>query len=288
MFPFLRHLEHCNNTVLPGGRLPLLLRGATIGWVAETELPKLHGRDGVRIADGSVAVGDAEALAQLGRALAADGEYRFRNEAFDVRADPDGPVLGTLDRGALPFFGISAAGVHLNGLVETGDGPALWVGRRAANKLLDPDKLDHLAAGGVPAGYGAADTLEKEAEEECGLPPAMTRRAVPVGIVSYVMARPEGLRRDRLHCFDLLLPADFQPVPHDGEVAEFFLVPLEEALRLVRDTDAFKFNVNLVLIDLFLRRGLIDPDGAEGRDLRRRLNGGAAAAGTVQPGGPAG
>jgi thiamine pyrophosphokinase len=33
----------------------------------------------------------------------------------------------------------------------------------------------------------------------------------------------------------------------------------------VRDTEAFKFNVNLVLIDLFLREGLIPPSEAAGR-----------------------
>jgi hypothetical protein len=31
-------------------------------------------------------------------------------------------------------------------------------------------------------------------------------------------------------------------------------------VETVRDTDAFKFNCNLVLIDFFLRHGLITPD----------------------------
>ena len=42
---------------------------------------------------------------------------------------------------------------------------------------------------------------------------------------------------------------------------------------LVRDTDRFKFNVNLVLIDLFLRRGLIDPASPQGVELRKSLDG---------------
>ena len=48
-------------------------------------------------------------------------------------------------------------------------------------------------------------------------------------------------------------------MPHaaDGEVEEFELWPIERVMAAVRDTDDFKFNVNLVLIDLFRRHGLI-------------------------------
>ena len=170
-----------------------------------------------------------------------------------------------------------AAGVHLNGLVQHGQrgeaGPHLWVGRRADDKLLDPGRLDHLVAGGIPAGYGPEQTLIKEGEEECSLPRDWAQRAVKVGEISYDMQRPEGLRRDLLHCYDLWLPPDWVPVPNDGEVAEFRLLPLDEVLRIVRDTDRFKFNVNLVLIDLFLRLGLLDEASEAGRSLRAGLRG---------------
>ncbi len=46
----------------------------------------------------------------------------------------------------------------------------------------------------------------------------------------------------------------------------------------MRDTDEFKFNVNLVLIDLFLRHGLIDPASSEGKQLRAGLNHGLSSA----------
>ena len=51
--------------------------------------------------------------------------------------------------------------------------------------------------------------------------------------------------------------------------------PATRLLETVRDTDRVKFNVNLVLIDLFLREGLIDPASAEGRALRAGLDQGA-------------
>ena len=37
----------------------------------------------------------------------------------------------------------------------------------------------------------------------------------------------------------------------------FELWPIEQVMQTVRDTDRFKFNVNLVLIDLFERQGMI-------------------------------
>jgi thiamine pyrophosphokinase len=77
------------------------------------------------------------------------------------------------------------------------------------------------------------------------------------------MDRPEGLRRDRVFCFDLTLPDSFVPRAVDGEAAGFELWPIERVRDQVRDTDDFKFNVNLVLIDLFLRLGVIKGETIE-------------------------
>ena len=166
-------------------------------------------------------------------------------------------MLSQIDRGAIPSFGVEATGVHLNGLVRRADGLHLWVARRAANKTLDPGKLDHVVAGGVPAGLSPMETLVKEAAEEAAIPAVLASQARHVGEVRYAMERPEGLRRDHLHCYDLELSPDFMPQAADGEVESFELWPIERAVAAVQDTDDFKFNVNLVLIDLFVRLGLI-------------------------------
>ncbi len=148
--------------------------------------------------------------------------------------------------------------MHVNGLVRRADGLHLWVARRSATKALDPGKLDHLVAGGISAGMNAAQTLVKEGAEEAGLPAALARSAVPVSTVEYAMTRDEeGLRRDILYCYDLDLPGDFVPKAEDGEVERFELWPIDRVLEAVRRTDDFKFNVNLVLIDLFRRLRMI-------------------------------
>ncbi|MBV9249922.1 MAG: DUF4743 domain-containing protein, partial [Acetobacteraceae bacterium] len=262
----------CHNALLPGRRLPFVIAGSVAGWVQPrfAEALLADGHAAVAREDRTVVLRDPGALQPLAHSLARQGHYRWRDEAFDVRASVGGPVLTTIDRGAIPSFGLLAIGVHVNGLVSRRDGLHVWVARRADNKLLDPGKLDHLVAGGVPAGLTPEETLVKEAAEEANIPPALASRARHVGTISYAMERPEGLRRDDINCYDLELPPDFKPYAADGEVAGFELWPVRRVLDTVRSTDDFKFNVNLVLVDLFIRCGLIK--GAQARRLRAELS----------------
>jgi 8-oxo-dGTP pyrophosphatase MutT (NUDIX family) len=266
---YLRHVRACNNARLPGDRVAFRIGGAMVGWVKPAFAAKLVACPEVRADADGVALSDGAALPAISRRLSDAGCYRWRHEAFDIRAEPDGPVLALLDRGALPSFGVVAVGVHVNGLVRRSDGLHVWVARRAADKQLDPGKLDHIVAGGVPAGLSPAETLVKEAAEEAAIPASLASQAVPVAVVEYAMERPEGLRRDRLHCYDLNLPEDFRPLAVDGEVEGFELWPVARVMHAVRDTDEFKFNGNLVLIDLFLREGLVG--GREAAVLREGL-----------------
>ena len=259
-------MRACNNARLPGERIRFLLREQAVGWVEPGIGAALQALSGVDRTDEGITLTMPAELPMIARALSVRGLYRWRDEAFDVRATPDGPALTRVDRGAIPSFGIQAVGVHLNGLVRRRDGLHMWIARRAMDKVLDPGKLDHIVAGGVPAGLGPAATLVKEAGEEAAIPPHLASTAVHVGVIEYAMDRPEGLRRDRMHCYDLMLPEDFVPRAADGEVEAFDLWPLARAAEAVRDTDDFKFNVNLALIDLFIRNDLIS--GLQANRLR--------------------
>ncbi|CAH2603655.1 conserved protein of unknown function [Rhodovastum atsumiense] len=256
---FARHVDACNNARLPGGRLPFAIGDLPVGWVRPEVARALADFTSVSAGPAGVTLA-ADAAAELpaiGRALAEAGFTRWRGEAFDVRAEPGGPVLTTVDRGGLPLFGLLALGVHVNGLVTRPDGLHLWIARRAADKALDPGKLDHLVAGGVPAGMTPAETVVKEAAEEAAVPAALAANAIERSTLTYAMDRPEGLRRDILVCYDLYLPEEFHPTAADGEVESFELWPVQRVLERVRDSDDFKFNVNLVLIDLFRRLDLL-------------------------------
>lgn len=250
----LAHIAACRTAVLPGTRLPLYAGPDHIGFLHLATADELAAAwPGVKRLQDRVEM-DPALLPRLNE-LAASLGISTRAENFDVRASAETPSLGVLDRGALPRFGVIGVGVHLNGLVRKPDGLHLWVAKRAPDKKLDPGKLDHLVAGGVPAGYTPFEALIKEAEEEAGLPEALARQARQVALFKYNMERPEGLRRDVLYAYDLELPEDFTPQAMDGEVESFALWPLAKVADVLARTDEFKFNVALVLTDLLLREG---------------------------------
>ena len=267
----MRHIRACN-TFEPGRFVPLSLGTARIGSVRRDNaellkrFPHLFRVEETRVTllasggtQGISAGLDAaiDALAQEHRVV------KWRNEVFAVSERwGDAPLFG-VDRGAVSFFGVRAYGVHLNGYWRDEGRLWLWIGRRAKDKLVAPDKLDNLVAGGIGSGLSDWETLVKEAEEEASIPHAMIERACATSAVSYKMEVRHGLRDDVLFIYDLETPRDFVPVNHDGEIVEFFPMAAREALERVRDTDDFKFNVNLVIIDFALRHGLLTPADSE-------------------------
>jgi 8-oxo-dGTP pyrophosphatase MutT (NUDIX family) len=275
-----RHIESCNDLASLAGLVAWRIGPARVGWLTAEMTQRvrpLHGAfrpadDGLELAAGEGVEARSAALNQIAAHLAAAGVVALRREAFDVRAAPDSEALARLDRGALSPLGVISQGVHVNGRVRRREGLHLWVGWRSKDKSVAPGKLDNLVAGGVPSGLSPMQTLLKEAAEEASMPPALAARARQVSRVSYRMSDGPGIRRDVLHCFDLDLPEDFTPVPADGEMEGFELWPVERVLQAVRDTSDVKFNVNLVLIDLFLREGLVDPQSEEGRRMRAGLD----------------
>ncbi|MGH7038558.1 MAG: DUF4743 domain-containing protein [Stellaceae bacterium] len=268
---FADHIRLCNRYD-PARVLPLLVGVQRVGLIRRDNAALLRrfpdvfavDEDAVRLAtEGDAAVLSAAVDAAVKALIAERRLPRARNETFDVMRRWGDPPLFRLDRGAVPFFGTRAYGVHLNGYRRDNGKMMLWIGRRAPDKAVAPDKLDNLVAGGIGNCHGIADTLVKEAGEEAGIAPDLIARAVPVGAVSYRMETALGIRDDVLFCYDLEVPADFAPQNHDGEIVEFTLMPVAAVLDRVRKGDDFKFNVNLVILDFAVRHGLLRPDDPE-------------------------
>ena len=184
----------------------------------------------------------------------------LRHEDYPVvRRWGDEPAL-LMDRALVLLFGVPSHGVHVNGFVRRPDGLYLWIGTRSATKAVAPGKLDNMIAGGQPHNLTLMENLAKEAAEEADIPAPLAETARPVGLISYVAQESKGLRPDVMFCFDLDVPEDFVPRNTDGEIDHFALIKAEEVAAIVRDTDQFKPNVNLVIIDFLIRHGILTPD----------------------------
>jgi 8-oxo-dGTP pyrophosphatase MutT (NUDIX family) len=277
---FCDHIVACNNYD-PGRVVPLFAGNERVGLLRRDNAAALRRfPDVFAVADDQVSLvarGDVAAVSRavdaVVDALVAEKRVpKWRNETFDVAPRWDAPPVFRLDRGAVPFFGTRAYGVHLNGYVRERGTLDLWVGRRSPDKRVAPDKLDNLVAGGIGNGHGLEETLLKEGEEEASIPRSLTSRALPAGAVSYRMETELGIRDDVLFVFDLEMPADFVPRNQDGEIAHFELMPASAVLDRVRTSDDFKFNVNLVILDFALRHGILRPDDPEYLDVATGLH----------------
>jgi len=168
-----------------------------------------------------------------------------------------------IDRACAPHFGVRAFGQHMNGFVRDGEALKMWIGRRSADRRVFPLHLDNLVAGGLPWSVTLAHNLRKECREEAGIPEDLADCAKPVSAVTYCRDSERGLKPDVMYCYDLELPPDFEPRCTDGEVETFYLWPVEQVMETVSETEDFKLNCNLVIIDFLVRHGYIPQESPD-------------------------
>ena len=266
---FLEHIRTCNSFDL-GGMRPFRVAGKKVGWVSSELCAGLADFPDVFIVrddavDLSPGLADFDArsagVEAVLESLCEQGLVaRRRGERYAVAENLGAEPLMWIDRGAATEFGVLNTGFHLNGIVQDGEDLKMWVATRALDKTTYPVALDNMVAGGQPHGISAAENLLKECWEEAGIEADLASRAVSVGIGSYAMSIPAGLRRHVMYFYDLELLADFTPRPIDGEVHAFELMPIQEVAEIVRSSDRFKYNCNLAIIDFLIRHGMIEPD----------------------------
>ncbi len=276
---FVDRIAACNNADL-SQYLPWRVAGSTVGgfvqrdrWptLAAAGNPFVDGRNGLELPGRDFDTRSAR-LEQTTARLVADGILADRREAYPVVAQFGDPPLLRLDRGAVPFFGVRPFGVHLCAYVRRDRELLVWLAVRAARQTF-PGQWDNSVAGGQPIGLSVRANLQKECAEEASIPAGLAERAVAVDTITYVRATPNGLAPDTLFCFDLELPAEFEPQPRDGEVERFLLLPLQELVEAVRDSDCCKPNCALVWISFFLRHGALQSLSERARrQLRAQLS----------------
>ena len=268
---FLDHIHACNRWT-PADFQPFVVAGEQAGWVRRGFALRLAawGEDFALAEDALVwraAPAGFERRTEAFAALCADLDRRgvvshLHGERYPVLTGAGAPRF-LMDRAVAPYFGIRAFGQHVNGYVRRDDGLHLWIARRSQSRRVEPGKLDHVVAGGLPWGIGLEENLRKECWEEASLPADIADRARPVGIVSYCRDSDRGLKPDTIYCYDLELPEGVTPRCNDDEVESFRLLPAAEVMRIVDSTDDFKLNCNLVIVDFLIRHGLLSPTHPE-------------------------
>jgi 8-oxo-dGTP pyrophosphatase MutT (NUDIX family) len=140
--------------------------------------------------------------------------------------------------------------------------------------------LDNTVAGGMATGENPLLCISREAEEEASLPMEYVKEhAEAAGAVSYIYLRSAlatgetGLVQPEVqYIFDLELPGDMVPKPNDSEVECFYLWTVEEVHEHLAK-GRFKPNCALVLLDFFIRRGILTPDNEPNfEEIKRRVH----------------
>lgn len=254
--------------------LPFEIDGVQVGWVPPLVASQLESYAEVFSVSPGGAVSlcprlnsyesRSEAVDVVLQTLRRQGSFNclrgWRDEKYSVMARFCDPPVMWMERAATSLFGVKRYGVHINAYtVSTSGELSMWLARRSATKQTYPGLLDNMAAGGLAAGVGIKHTAVKECEEEACVPATLARNAMPVSNVSYTYEDEEGVFAESQYVFDLELPLDFKPAIGDGEVQEFYLLPITEVQQLLA-TDDFKPNSAMVVLDFLIRHSFIHPD----------------------------
>jgi 8-oxo-dGTP pyrophosphatase MutT (NUDIX family) len=250
----------------------------------------------VQLRDSLISSADSEetSASKITAAFAAVVNKAIEDDTFDIlnRRHSEPYLLPgarfkdcRLERFAHALFGIVARGAHLTAYtyVKSSQGrPELkiWVARRSHKLYTFPGKLDTTVAGGIKAYDTPLACIIAECQEEASFPEELVRESIKhTGVLTYVTQHssspPLGLTGERakgpgreknlfspetLYVFDLELPPDMVPKPCDDEVHGFELMSIGE-VKTAMFGEEFKTNSAVVMIDFFVRHGILNPSG---------------------------
>ncbi|KAI0911346.1 hypothetical protein F4823DRAFT_308849 [Ustulina deusta] len=263
---------------------------AKMPWTSSFQITHEHPRT-VTVLDASQGSDSAAAFTaafkELVDILIAQDTFRLlskkHSEPFTVlswptsRSEGDTPAgTVTMERFAAPLFGILLQGAHMVAYVRSrateddcGVISGLWIPRRAKHLFSSPNMLDSSVAGGIASGTSALETIIKEAGEEAALPPELVRTRVrSTGLLTYISSTDAihgWLGESGLLCpgivyiYDMELPVDVIPKPHDGEVGSYSLMSVGDVQAALLNNE-FKPDAAVVIIDFLIRHGVITAD----------------------------
>lgn len=193
----------------------------------------------------------------------------WRNELYPVYG-PHRRVVMDVERAASALLGIVTYGVHMTVYVNSSEGIKIWAPRRAKTKQTYGGMMDNTVAGGISTGEKPFECLVREAEEEASLPEDIVRKGTKAcGTVTYFHIRDTRAGGEAGLCqpecqfvYDLEVSDSVIPKPGDNEAEDFRLLTVAEVQKAMADGE-FKPNCALVLLDFFVRHGILTVENEE-------------------------
>lgn len=176
-----------------------------------------------------------------------------------------------IERFATSLFGVTTRGAHMLAYSRTADDSmSLWISRRSTHLYTYPGMLDSTVAGGVKSGVRPFQTIVEEADEEASFPEALVRQhAKSTGLLSHIGVTGKGspgeqglVNPDYIWLYEMELPEDVRPKPHDDEVDSFYSMTIDEVKKALLKGE-FKPDSGAVVVDFFIRHGIITPENEE-------------------------
>lgn len=183
-----------------------------------------------------------------------------------VGARYDAPVY--IERFAISLLGLTTRGAHLVAYSYPRDEDMrIWVSRRSPHLFTYPGMLDVTVAGGVKSGVTPLQTIVEEAQEEASLAERLIRQHVRsrgalthMGVTGRGFSGEQGLVvPDYMFVYDIELPSDVTPKPHDDEVSEFYSMGVLEVSRALLE-GRFKPDAGAVMVEFLMRHSFLTPE----------------------------
>ncbi|XP_063758969.1 thiamin pyrophosphokinase 2 isoform X2 [Eleginops maclovinus] len=271
----LQLLSRMNNFYSPGSCRASCFRfeinGAQVGWIPPQVAPLLSRFPDVFSPPQGSAVSLRPSLDSHGRrseavdavlqTLRQEGIFSclkgWRDEKYSVMSKFSEPPLMSMERSATSLFGVKRSGVHINGYtVSDGGEVSMWLARRSSTKQTYPGLLDNVQVV-WRLGLTSNKLRSKNVRRRHAFQQPLRRRLVL--LAHYTYEDEDGVFPESQYVFDLELPVGFKPKVGDGEVQEFYLLPMDKVKELLA-TEDFKPNCAMVVLDFLIRHSLIDPD----------------------------
>jgi 8-oxo-dGTP pyrophosphatase MutT (NUDIX family) len=179
-----------------------------------------------------------------------------------------------VERFAASLFGLMSRGAHLVAYTVAEGQKRVWVSRRSSHLYTYPGMLDVTVGGGVKSGVSPIQTIVQESEEEASLPADfISQHARPRGAISHMSVTGQDFKGEKglvvpdyIYVYDIELPHDIVPRPHDDEVEAFYCMSIEELQAAVLRNE-FKPDSAAVLIHFMITHGYLtaenEPDYVE-------------------------